>query len=210
MLYETLPVFPTHVYRAEAPHLLGEVSSCADDFLRSPAAARYDDDGLPLTQTENFFNDERAALFCEFVAYRCWKILEEQGFVMEHLHVHFSEMWAQEHRKGSFMEPHTHTHGSVLCGFYFLETPEGSPQAAFYDPRPGKVQSNFGEKQSKQAIYAHDKIQIPVKAGDLVITNSWLGHGFSPNRADKPFKFVHFNVVLQHAPPIALPEAEIV
>ena len=199
MMYETALVFPTHVYKMSATHLLADVDACAVEYLCNPDAR--EGDGIGVVQSGNFFDDPRALEFCHYVAYRCWRILEDQGYLMAGVNIHFSEMWAQEYGKYGYMEPHTHAMGSVLTGFYFLEVPENAPSLVLYDPRPGKVQANFGTRQSKAMLYAHDKAEMPVSTGDLVVTNSWLQHGFSPNKADKPFRLVHFNVVLQVAPP---------
>jgi uncharacterized protein (TIGR02466 family) len=199
-MYETLLLFPTNVYKTEATHLIEEVVECVDYHLQTPETVERLEENLLLKQSGNFFNDARMENFCHFVAHRCWKILEDQGCYIEPFLIHFSEMWAQEYPKHAYMEPHTHAMGSVLTGFYFLEVPEGAPNLVFYDPRPGKVQANFSIKESKEMLYVHDKAQMPVKAGDLIISNPWLPHGFSPHKGEKPLKMVHFNVVLQAVP----------
>jgi uncharacterized protein (TIGR02466 family) len=207
-MYETLLLFPTHVYKVEATHLLEEVTACADDYLSRPPTYDRQEESALLKQSDSFFNDDRVAEFCHFVAYRCWRILEDQGAYIEKFHIHFSEMWAQEYPKHGYMEPHIHAMGVILTGMYFLEVPEETPSVTFYDPRPGKVQLNFGMKQSEEILYMHDKAKMPVKAGDMVISNSWLPHGILPRSGDKPLKIVHFNVVLQAAP--NAPQAEVI
>ena len=145
-MYEVNLAFPTHIYRTEAIRFVEEVFSVTEQLFALPSTRKSDAAGIPLVQTENFFNDPRAERFCHFVGHRCWKILEEQGYLMDEMHVHFSEMWAQEYHRHSYMEPHIHNKGSVLCGFFFLEVPENGPRLAFFDPRPGKVQSGFDLK----------------------------------------------------------------
>jgi hypothetical protein len=103
-------------------------------------------------------------------------------------------MWTQEHHKHSLMEQHVHGYGVQMVGFYFLDTPEESGRAMFYDPKPGKVQLNLPETDPTQATIASNMINFQATPGRLMFTNAWLAHSFTKNGANKPMRFIHFNV----------------
>jgi ectoine hydroxylase-related dioxygenase (phytanoyl-CoA dioxygenase family) len=85
-----------------------------------------------------------------------------------------------------------------MSGFYFLEVPENSCKACFHDPNRGKLQIALPEKDESKISYASTTACYDVNPGDLIIFNSWLPHSFTPNKSDQPFKFIHFNTVVDH------------
>jgi hypothetical protein len=54
-------------------------------------------------------------------------------------------------------------------------------------------------------------INFEPKPGLMIFTNAWLAHAFTRHAADKPIKFVHFNLAVQMAAPAnPMPAAEVV
>lgn len=159
----------------------------------------------------NFFGDPRMSRFSEFVGATAWNILNEQGYVMQDKAVQFTEMWTQEHHKHSAMDAHVHGFGSQIVGFYFLDTPENCSCVVFHDPRAAKVQIDLPEQDIGMATPASKMINFEPKPGMMIFANSWLAHSFTRHAADKPIKFVHFNltVILQQNLCFA-PAAEII
>jgi hypothetical protein len=62
------------------------------------------------------------------------------------------------------------------------------------------------------ATAASKMINFTPKPGMMIFANSWLSHSFTRRAAEKPIKFVHFNLTVIMAPPAAcpIPAAEIV
>ncbi len=202
--------FPCPIYLIERPDFLEPVTAISNEGL---AAQPKDlNEIYPVLMSGNFFADPRMSKFTEFVGATAWNILNEQGYAMQDKAVQFTEMWTQEHHKHSAMDAHVHGFGSQIVGFYFLETPEDCSRVVFHDPRAGKVQIDLPEQDMGMATPASKMINFTPKPGMMIFANSWLAHSFTRHAADKPIKFVHFNLTVIMAPQAAcpMPTAEII
>lgn len=201
--------FPCPIYTVERPDFLSSVNEVSEEALNESRKTQQVNDIYPVLMSGNYFADPRIASFSQFIADTAWGILKDQGYNMLGLQTSFMEMWTQEHHKMSGMEQHVHGFGSQIVGFYFLEAPEGSSRVVFHDPRPGKVQINLFEQDASQATVASQMINYEPKPGLMVFSNAWLPHSFTRHTADKPIKFVHFNLTVQAALP-SPPPAEVI
>ena len=200
--------FPCPIYLIERPDFLESVLSVSNEALDVQRKNRDLNEIYPLYMTENFYADPRMLKFSEFVGATAWNILNEQGYAMQDKAVQFTEMWTQEHHKHSAMDAHVHGFGSQIVGFYFLETPEGGSNVVFHDPRAAKVQIDLPEQDMSMATPASKMINFTPKPGMMIFANSWLAHSFTRHAADKPIKFVHFNLSVTTAQPsCAIPPA---
>jgi uncharacterized protein (TIGR02466 family) len=204
--------FPCPIYIIERPDFLEAVNTVSEEALEVQRKERDLNEIYPVYMTQNFFGDPRMAGFSEFVGATAWNILNEQGYAMQDKAVSFAEMWTQEHYKHSAMDAHVHGYGSQIVGFYFLETPEGGSNVVFHDPRAAKVQIDLPEQDMNMATPASKMINFTPKPGMMIFANSWLMHSFTRHAADKPIKFVHFNLTVIMAPQAAcpMPTAEII
>lgn len=206
--------FPCPIYLIERPDFLNSVIEVSDESLAKQHKEHKVDEIYPVMMTGNYVSDPRIAKFAEFVGATAWNVLSEQGYMMQDKVVSFTEMWTQEHHKHSSMEQHTHGYGSQIVGFYFLEVPDNSSRLVFHDPRMGKVQIDLPETDANQISVASKMINFTPKPGLMVFANSWLAHSFTRHAADKPIKFVHFNLTVQLAPQVKqncqIPAAEVV
>jgi len=204
--------FPCPIYLIERPDFLSSVMEVSKESLAKQHQERQLDEIYPVMMSDNYAYDPRIADFANFVGSTAWNIMNEQGYDMQNFVMSFTEMWTQEHHKHSAMEQHTHGYGAQIVGFYFLEVPEGSSKVLFHDPRAGKVQIDLPEKDQSQATIASKIINFEPKPGLLIFSNAWLAHSFTRHSADKPIKFVHFNLSAQMAPVMSCqaPAAEIV
>ena len=191
--------FPSIVYTIEKPEFLKTVKKVSEERLKIAKAERKLDDIYPVMMTDNLFTDSRMQEFSAFVGSTAWNILNEQGYAMDNLATTFTDMWTQEHHKHSLMEQHVHGFGAQLVGFYFLEVPPKSSQVIFHDPRAGKVQSNLPEANIKNVSPASNAIHFTPVPGLLIFANAWLPHAFGRHAANKPMKFVHFNLTVKPA-----------
>jgi uncharacterized protein (TIGR02466 family) len=192
--------FPCPIYLIERPDFLAQVTEVSEEQLALQHKERSLDEIYPVMMSGNYFADPRVAQFTEFIGSTAWNILAEQGYFMQDKAVHFTEMWTQEHHKQSSMEQHTHGYGSQIVGFYFLEAPEDSSRVVFHDPRMGKSLIDLPESDQSLATVASKMINFEPKPGLFIFSNAWLAHSFTRHAADKPIKFVHFNLTVQMAP----------
>lgn len=204
--------FACPIYLIERPDFLPVVNEVSEEFLETQRKEQGLNEIYPVVMSANYFADPRLAKFSEFVGATAWNILAEQGYFMQDKVVSFMEMWTQEHHKHSSMDQHTHGYGSQIVGFYFLEAPENSSRVVFHDPRMGKVQIDLPESEPNNATIASKMINFEPKPGLMIFANAWLAHSFTKHAADKPIKFVHFNLSVQMAQPVVAPApaAEIV
>jgi uncharacterized protein (TIGR02466 family) len=204
--------FPCPIYLIERPDFLEAVKQVSEEGLDEQRKTHELNEIYPVVMSGNFYADPRMAKFSEFVGATAWNILNEQGYAMQDKSVQFTEMWTQEHHKHSAMDQHVHGFGSQIVGFYFLETPENCSRVVFHDPRAAKVQIDLPEQDMNMATPASKMINFAPKPGMMIFANSWLMHSFTRHAADKPIKFVHFNLTVIMAPQTAcpLPAAEIV
>ena len=204
--------FPCPIYIIERPDFLEAVNTISEEALEVERKERDLDEIYPVYMTGSYFGDPRMAGFTEFVGATAWNILNEQGYAMQDKAVSFTEMWTQEHHKHSAMDAHVHGFGSQIVGFYFLETPEDCSHVVFHDPRSGKVQIDLPEQDMNMATPASKMINFTPKPGMMIFANSWLSHSFTRHAADKPIKFVHFNLTVIAQPQVCAvpPAAEIV
>ena len=200
MHYEVAYHFPCPIYLMERPDFLDVVNAVSEEYLDLARGKRELDEIYPVLMTENYFANEKLKEFSEFIGDTAWNILNEQGYAMQGNTVSFMEMWSQEHHKHSAMDQHVHGYGSQITGFYFLETPENCSRVVFHDPRVGKVQIDLPEHEITNATAASKMINFEPKPGMLIFANSWLAHSFTRHAADKPIKFVHFNLGVSQAP----------
>jgi len=205
--------FPSQIYTVEKPDFLKVVKEISEERLKVAKTNKKLDPIYPVIMTDNLFTDPRMAEFNQYVGSTAWNILQSQGYAMDHLATTFESMWTQEHHKHSLMEQHVHGFGAQLIGFYFLEVPEKSSNVIFHDPRAGKVQSNLPEANMAMVTPSSQMINFNPKPGLMMFANSWLPHSFGRHAANKPMKFVHFNITVQLAQQTACaipPAAEIV
>ena len=193
--------FPCPIYLIEKPEFLDAVNAVSEESL----SKRREEQGelneiYPVLMSDSYFHDPRITPFAEFVGQTAWNILADQGYAMEHFLMGFTEMWTQEHHKHSAMDQHIHGAGAQIVGFYFLEAPEGSSRVVFHDPRASKLPIDLPEADMTKATIASKMINFEPKPGLLIFANAWLAHAFTRHAADKPIKFVHFNLTVQAAP----------
>ena len=204
--------FTCPIYLIERPDFLETVNAVSEEALEAQRKEHDLNEIYPVYMTNNFYDDPHMAEFAEFVGATAWNILNEQGYAMSDKAVSFTEMWTQEHHKHSAMDAHVHGFGSQIVGFYFLETPEHCSHVVFHDPRSAKVQIDLPEQDMNMATPASKMINFTPKPGMMIFANSWLSHSFTRHAADKPIKFVHFNLTVIPQPQACAvpPAAEIV
>jgi hypothetical protein len=146
-----------------------------------------------IIHTEDLLNDSTAPL-ADFILNKSYDILVEQGYLMETFETFLIDFWGQSINKYASHFNHVHPYGSHISGFYFLDVPNSQTFPMFFDPRPSKVQNSLPFKFDSNHLDSKNFITTNVSPGDLIITNSWLGHGFEINLSEFPLNFIHFNI----------------
>jgi len=187
-------IFPVNLYKIDKPEFLEITKTVSLNFLEKRKNETELNEAFPSYMTENINSDPRLLDFANYVAQTAWNILLEQGYDVANMNTYFTEMWCQEHHKGSLMEQHIHGNGNQIVGFYFLDVPKDSSRVVFYDPKQSKVQINLPEADFNQATPASNLINYEPKVGQLMLTNAWLAHSFTKNMSNEPIRFIHFNV----------------
>lgn len=191
--------FCTPIYRIERPEFLVAVTEVSEEYLAQQRKQPIDEI-YPVVMSGSYYADPRLADFAEFIGMSAWNILTEQGYAMHDKIVSFTEMWSQEHHKHSSMEQHAHGYGAQIVGFYFLDVPDDASRVVFHDPRVAKTMVDLPQADVGMATVASTMINFEPKPGLMIFTNAWLAHSFTRHAADKPIKFVHFNLIAQQAP----------
>jgi hypothetical protein len=202
--------FATPIYITKQPQYLEAIKDASLRNLDETHGDKKLDKLYPFRMSDNLLGDTRVAAFAEFVGNTAWNILASQGYAMDGLATSFTELWCQEHHRTSSMDCHVHGGGNALVGFYFLDTPKGSPPIVIHDPRPARMMLDLPQADVNQASLASTMINFVPEPGMLLFAPSWLPHSFGRSAAKSPFRFIHFNLAVRLAVPEASPTAEIV
>lgn len=206
--------FPTLVYSQVRTEFLPSVLSAANASLEENRDKADQSGVYPVVMSGSLLDVPEIEDFRRHVGETSWNILAEQGYAMQNTTVQFTEMWCQEHHKGSSMEYHNHPGGVQLVGFYFLEVPTDPepPRAIVHDPRPAKTMIDLPEADMSMVTAASSRINFVPEPGMLMFANAWLPHSFTRNPCDKPLKFIHFNLIVVPEAPMhcAPPAAEVI
>lgn len=202
--------FTSPVYTVQKPEFLEDALTVCNTELKNAHDQRETNEIYPVTMTGQLLENPKLEQLITFIGDTGWHILATQGYAMDNFVLNFTEFWCQEHNKYSSMEYHTHPN-CHLVGFYFLECPEDCPRVIVHDPRPGRVMCALPEADMSNATTASVAINFTPKPGMLMFANSWLPHSFNRNPSDKPFKFIHFNLVAVPGQTVfQFPEAEVI
>lgn len=197
--------FASTVYTYQKPEFLDIVRKIAKNNISTIPEELQ---GPYVCHSVNLLADARIQDFADFIGNESWLILQGQGYNMNDKNVLFHAIWCQEYKKNAYMPQHVHGHGTQLVGFYFIETPKKCPITILHDPRPGKVQAGLDDMDRSMYTSASNELCIQPEEGMVIITNAWMPHSFTQNLSNKHFKFIHFNIGIEHI--ISGPQAEII
>jgi len=100
-----------------------------------------------------------------------------------------TDCWANVMRRGAAHAPHIHPLATV-SGTYYLATPPGVPGIKFEDPR---LERFMARPPLKARAPEQPWITLPVRAGQLVLFESWMRHEVPPLIAARERISVSFN-----------------
>tara|TARA_R110000868_G_scaffold39706_2_gene138079 strand:- start:355 stop:945 length:591 start_codon:yes stop_codon:yes gene_type:complete len=180
--------FSSCVYRDEQPEWVG--------YTRQVVQKYYDQaesNGL-LDQTDHMANDPDLKFLVDYLVLASDTILREQGYDMDKYELYVSGLWGQDVKCNGGTDVHVHKH-SQICGWFFLETPEGGAYPVYHEPRMNKRMVELDSIQESELTNASSTVHFNnIKPGTFLMANSWMQHQLMQNNSQAQTKSVHFIV----------------
>jgi len=178
--------FPSCVYRDEQPDWVA--------YTRQ-VVQKYHDQVAPngmLEQTAHMANDPDLKFLVDYLVLASDTILREQGYDMDKYELYVSGLWGQDVKCNGGTNVHLHKN-SQICGWFFLETPEGGAYPVYHEPRVHKQMVELDFVQRSELTNASSAVHFAnVKPGTILMSNSWMQHQLTQNNAQEQTKSVHF------------------
>ena len=128
------------------------------------------------------------------------EILRGQGYNVDKYDFYLSGLWAQETSKYSGTNVHVHKN-SQICGWFFLETPEGGAYPVYHDTRMNKGMVELDFVQGDEISNATNMINFNnVIPGSVLFSNSWMQHQLMGGMSEVPTRCIHFIVSHKERP----------
>jgi len=180
--------FPSAIYREEHPDWVGYTLQVAQKYY---AAAQ---NGSVMAQTDHMANDPDLKFLVDYLVLASNTILREQGYDVDKYELYVSGLWGQDVKCNGSTNVHVHKN-SQICGWFFLETPEGGSYPVYHDPRMNKQMIELDYIQSTELTNASTTVHFNnVQPGTILMANSWMQHQLTPNMAQTETKSIHFIV----------------
>jgi len=178
--------FPSCIYRDEQPEWVG--------YTRQVVQKYYDAviSGSAVDQTAHMANDSDLKFLVDYLVLASDTILREQGYDMDKYELYVSGLWGQDVKCTGGTNVHVHKN-SQICGWFFLETPEGGSYPVYHDTRMNKQMVELDYVQGTELVNASSYIHFNnLKPGTILMANSWMQHQLTQNTAQTETKLVHF------------------
>jgi uncharacterized protein (TIGR02466 family) len=180
--------FPSSVYREEHPDWV--------DYTRQVVQKYYDQSASNgfLDQTGHMANDPDLKFLVDYLVLASDTVLREQGYDMDKYELYVSGLWGQDVKCNGGTNVHVHKN-SQICGWFFLDTPEGGAYPVYHEPRMNKQMVELDYVRSNNLAYASSEVHFNnVKPGTVLMANSWMQHQLTQNNSQAQTKSVHFIV----------------
>lgn len=185
---ERFSYFPCHVYRDEHPDWVGYTLQVVQKYFDQTASERSVD------QTGQMANDPDLKFLVDYLLLASDAILREQGYDVDKYDLYVSGLWGQDVKCLGGTNVHVHKN-SQLSGWFFLETPENGSYPIYHDPRMNKQMVELDYVRSEELTNASSEVHFNnVKAGTIMIANSWLQHQLTQNNSQVQTKSLHFMI----------------
>ena len=180
--------FPSSVYREEYPDWVGYTRQVVQKYYDQSAS-----NGV-LDQTAHMAGDPDLKFLVDYLVLASDTILREQGYDMDKYELYVSGLWGQDVKCNGGTNVHVHKH-SQICGWLFLETPEGGAYPVYHEPRMNKQMVELDYIQGAELTNASSSVHFNnIKPGTVLMANSWMQHQLIQNNSQMETKSVHFIV----------------
>jgi uncharacterized protein (TIGR02466 family) len=178
--------FPSSVYREEHPDWVGYTRQVVQKYYDQAASS-----GM-LDQTAHMANDLDLKFLVDYLILASDTILREQGYDMDKYELYVSGLWGQDVKCNGSTNVHVHKN-SQICGWFFLETPEGGAYPVYHDPRMNKQMVELDYVRGAELVNASSEVHFNnIKPGTILMANSWMQHQLMQNNSKAQTKSVHF------------------
>jgi len=178
--------FPSVIYREELPDWVGYTLQVAQKYY---AAAQYDNH---VTQTSHMADDPDFKFLVDYLILASGTILREQGYDADKYELYVAGLWGQDVKCDGGTDVHIHKN-SQICGWLFLETPEGGSYPIYHDPRMNKKMIELDSVHSAELTNASSYVHFNnIRPGTILMANSWMQHQLTANTAQTKTKSIHF------------------
>jgi uncharacterized protein (TIGR02466 family) len=180
--------FPSIIYREERPDWVGYTSQVVQRYYDAIPADNY------VAQTAHMANDPDLKFLVDYLILAADTILREQGYDVDKYELYLSGLWGQDVNCNGGTNVHVHKN-SQICGWFFLDTPEGGSYPIYHDPRMNKQMIELDYVQGKELTNASAYVHFNnVQPGTILLANSWMQHQLTQNVSQSKTKAVHFIV----------------
>jgi uncharacterized protein (TIGR02466 family) len=180
--------FPSCVYRDEQPEWVNYTRQVVQKYYDQAAS-----NGM-LDQTGHMAYDPDLKFLVDYLILASDTILREQGYDMDKYKLYVAGLWGQDVKCNGGTDVHVHKHSQV-CGWFFLETPEGGAYPVYHEPRMNKQMVELDYVGGKDLVNASSQVHFNnVKPGTILMANSWMQHQLTQNNSQAQTKSVHFIV----------------
>ena len=180
--------FPSCIYRDEQPEWVGYTRQIVQKYYDAVTS------GSAVDQTAHMANDSDLKFLVDYLVLASDTILREQGYDMDKYELYVSGLWGQDVKCTGGTNVHVHKN-SQICGWFFLETPEGGSYPIYHDTRMNKQMIELDYVQGTDLVNASSYVHFNnLKPGTILMANSWMQHQLTQNTAQTETKSIHFIV----------------
>jgi uncharacterized protein (TIGR02466 family) len=190
-------LFVTHLYRGRIVPPRDLAGTCLAIAAEDKAGQRWaKSHGYGGYTSYASLNDltARATVFAELeraLARHVAAFVRKTEFDLSGRKPKLDSLWINVMNKDAVHTPHLHPH-SVVSGTYYVTVPPGSGAIRFEDPRLAMLMAAPPKKKNAKAEN-RTFVDVPPKAGMLLLWESWLRHGVENNASESPRISVSFN-----------------
>lgn len=191
---ESYAYFPTYVYRDERPEWVDVALKLSQHYSDSVP------ENSIIEQTGHMADDVGFKFLVDYILDISKKALQSQGYSVDKYGLFVSGLWRQDVKCQGSTNVHVHRN-SQICGWYFLETPEGGAYPIYHDTRMNKHMIELDYEQDENITVATPAIHFNnVNPGTVLFSNSWVPHQLTYNQSDRQTKAIHFIVSHKEKP----------
>jgi hypothetical protein len=192
---EGFAYFPAVVYRDERPDLAEKALPACLQYLDKVRNSDW-----PMQQSAHIGNDPAMRDVADYLLLSSVDLLRGQGYDVAKYDFYLQGLWAQEVGRNGGTNVHVHKN-SQMCGWFFLETPQGGAYPVYHDSRMNKAMSELDFVQGEEVTNATNMIHFNnVLPGTVMFSNSWMQHQLTGSNAETPTRCIHFIVAHRERP----------
>ena len=197
--------FKTPMYIEDRPEWVNPINKICDSYIKEAKEMKENKERVKKQKVSDFgvvahsyqiSQDPKLKKYIDYIGQRSWEFLDTMGYDLKDHTCVFTDCWVQEFPKDGGGHHNSHVHpNNHVSGFFYLHREEDSPLPVFHDPRPAALITALPEKNAQEMTYASQAIHWRPNPGTLIIQPSYITHQYSVGGPNKPFRFIHFNIL---------------